>query len=70
MFETFEQVNFQFSPYIAEMANAFSNIFTITLALCGGLQAMKERLPSRFSLGYAVRLLFLLLKLSHIYIFL
>ena len=51
-----EQVNFQFSPYIAEMANAFSNIFTITLALCGGSQAIKERLPSRFPLGYAVRL--------------
>jgi dihydroceramidase len=51
-----EQVNYQFSPYIAEMANSFSNIFTITLALCGGSQAMKERLPSRFSLGYAVRL--------------
>lgn len=47
------EINFQFSPYIAEMANTFSNIFTITLALCGGFQAMKERLPSRFPLGYA-----------------
>jgi len=52
------EVNFQFSPYIAEMANTFSNIFTITLALCGGFQAMKERLPSRFPLGYAVRFFF------------
>ena len=64
-----EQVNFQFSPYIAEMANTFSNIFTISLALCGGSQAMKERLPPRFPLGYAVRLyrscLLSLLKLFH-----
>jgi len=35
------------------MANTFSNIFTITVALCGCSQAMKERLPSRFPLGYA-----------------
>jgi dihydroceramidase len=60
-----EQVNFQFSPYIAEMANAFSNVFTITLALCGGSQAMKERLPSRFPLGYAVRRPCLLYPLKH-----
>jgi hypothetical protein len=58
-----EQVNFQFSPYIAEMANTFSNLFPIALALCGGSQAMKERLPSRFPLGYAVRL-FSFLSLS------
>ena len=51
------------------MANTFSNIFTITLALCGCSQAMKERLPLRFLLGYAVRLyrfcLFIPSKISH-----
>jgi len=47
------EANFQFSPYIAEMANTFSNLFTVALALCGGLEASKERLPSRFTLGYA-----------------
>ena len=51
------------------MANTFSNFFTISLALCGCSQAMKERLPSRFPLGYAVRLyrssLLFHLKLSY-----
>ncbi|KAF8810306.1 alkaline phytoceramidase [Phlegmacium glaucopus] len=47
------EINFQFSPYIAEIANTFSNLFMVGLALCGALQATKENLPTRFLLGYA-----------------
>lgn len=47
------------------MANTFSNLFTVALALCGGLEASKERLPSRFTLGYAVRIFFPSQLFSH-----
>ncbi|RDB29029.1 Alkaline ceramidase 3 [Hypsizygus marmoreus] len=47
------EANYQFSYYIAEMANTFSNLFTIGLAICGGLEAMRQSLPTRYIAGYA-----------------
>ncbi|KAG5649856.1 hypothetical protein H0H81_001764, partial [Sphagnurus paluster] len=47
------EANYQFSYYIAEMANTFSNLFTITLAVCGGLTAAGQSLPARYVAGYA-----------------
>ncbi|KAF5385401.1 hypothetical protein D9615_001244 [Tricholomella constricta] len=49
----FGLANYQFSYYIAEMANSFSNVFTIALAVCGGLAAARQSLPSRYVAGYA-----------------
>lgn len=49
------QENYQFSYYIAEMANTFSNLFTIGLAICGGIAASRQALPTRYIAGYAVR---------------
>jgi dihydroceramidase len=46
------EANYQFSPRIAEMANTFSNLFCIGIALYGGLMARQESLPTRFSTGY------------------
>ncbi|CAA7264794.1 unnamed protein product [Cyclocybe aegerita] len=46
------ELNHQFSPYIAEMANTLSNIFTVALAVLGCVEAIKEGLPTRYSLGY------------------
>ncbi|PPR01914.1 hypothetical protein CVT24_001253 [Panaeolus cyanescens] len=46
------ELNHQFSPYIAEMANSFSNLFTIGLALIGYRESLKENLPRRYGLGY------------------
>ncbi|KAG6814153.1 hypothetical protein H0H92_002148 [Tricholoma furcatifolium] len=47
------EANYQFSHYIAEMANSFSNLFTIALAVCGGYTAMRQSLPARYVAGYA-----------------
>jgi len=49
------KLNHQFSPYIAEMANTFSNLFTVGLAFCGWREARLQGLPERFAVGYAVR---------------
>ncbi|KAF9015702.1 ceramidase [Cyathus striatus] len=46
------EANYQFSPYVAEMANSFSNLFTIGISLYGLLEAMRECLPLRYVLGY------------------
>ncbi|KAG6889983.1 hypothetical protein C0995_012943 [Termitomyces sp. Mi166 len=46
------QANYQFSYYIAEMANSFSNLFTITLAIYGALAASSQFLPTRYVAGY------------------
>ncbi|TFK41854.1 ceramidase [Crucibulum laeve] len=46
------EANYQFSPYIAEMANTFSNLFAIALSVCGWFEAMQESLPTRYLLGY------------------
>ncbi|KAF8078942.1 ceramidase [Lyophyllum atratum] len=47
------EANYQFSYYVAEMANSFSNLFTIGLAICGGLVAANQSLPTRYIVGYA-----------------
>ncbi|KAF9270657.1 alkaline phytoceramidase [Marasmius fiardii PR-910] len=46
------EVNYQFSYYIAEIANSFSNLFTVYFALYGALKITQERLPARFLVGY------------------
>jgi dihydroceramidase len=45
------EVNYQFSRYIAEMANTFSNLYSISLALHGVFTARSESLPTRYVLG-------------------
>lgn len=47
------EVNYQFSRYIAEAANSFSNLFTICLAAYGAAQSFTEKLPRRYLVGYA-----------------
>lgn len=49
------QANYQFSRYIAESANTFSNLFTIALAAFGGFQSLSQGLPSRYLAGWTVR---------------
>ncbi|KAI5897969.1 alkaline phytoceramidase [Schizophyllum commune H4-8] len=44
--------NHMFSHYIAEVANSFSNFYTIFLAVYGASIAIRERLPHRFLIGY------------------
>ncbi|KAK7465447.1 alkaline ceramidase ydc1 [Stygiomarasmius scandens] len=45
------EANYQFSYYVAEMANSLSNLFTIYFASQGAWCVMKERLPARFLVG-------------------
>ncbi|KAH9829475.1 alkaline phytoceramidase [Rhodofomes roseus] len=45
------EANYQFSNYIAEAANTFSNLFTVSLALLGAYQAYAQSLPPRFFVG-------------------
>ncbi|PCH34232.1 alkaline phytoceramidase [Wolfiporia cocos MD-104 SS10] len=47
------EANYQFSSYIAEAANTFSNLFTIAVALWGSYQATQQSLPHRYLVGYA-----------------
>jgi len=46
------EANYQFSRYIAETANTFSNLATILLAVWGAQQAHGASLPSRYLAGY------------------
>jgi len=46
------EANYQFSHYIAEVANSFSNLFTIVLATWGGFCAIRQSLPTRYVTGY------------------
>jgi len=46
------EINYQFSPYIAEMANTLSNLFTMFLSLGGCYVAINEGMPSRYILGH------------------
>ncbi|KAF5368613.1 hypothetical protein D9758_002205 [Tetrapyrgos nigripes] len=45
------EANYQFSYYIAEMVNSFSNLFTIYFALHLAWCVSKEKLPARFFVG-------------------
>ncbi|KAJ7269412.1 ceramidase [Mycena haematopus] len=46
------EANYQFSYYIAEMANTFSNIATVAVAIYGAYLSTSEYLPRRFIFGY------------------
>ncbi|KAF9820037.1 hypothetical protein IEO21_01699 [Rhodonia placenta] len=46
------EANYQFSRYIAEAANTFSNLFSISLAFYGAYRAHAQSLPPRYLLGY------------------
>uniref|UniRef100_A0A0W0F1J5 Alkaline phytoceramidase n=1 Tax=Moniliophthora roreri TaxID=221103 RepID=A0A0W0F1J5_MONRR len=45
------EANYQFSYYVAEMANSVSNLFTIYLAIHAAMKVIQERLPYRFLIG-------------------
>ncbi|KAI0334118.1 alkaline phytoceramidase [Cubamyces sp. BRFM 1775] len=46
------EANYQFSRYIAEAANTFSNLFTVALAVYGSWQSVSENLPARYLAGW------------------
>lgn len=46
------EANYQFSPFVAEMANSFSNLITIFLGLYGGYVALQQKLPARYPVGF------------------
>ncbi|KAL0581055.1 alkaline ceramidase ydc1 [Marasmius crinis-equi] len=46
------EANYQFSYYIAEIANTFSNLVTVYCALFGAFNMFREQLPNRFLVGY------------------
>ncbi|KAH8102420.1 alkaline phytoceramidase [Cristinia sonorae] len=45
------EANYQFSHYIAEAANSFSNVFTVLMALYGAHQIKAASLPGRYLVG-------------------
>ncbi|KAH9923668.1 alkaline phytoceramidase [Fomitopsis serialis] len=47
------EANYQFSNYIAEATNTFSNLCTVGLALWGLYQAYAQSLPPRYFIGQA-----------------
>ncbi|KAF8665359.1 hypothetical protein AX16_000378 [Volvariella volvacea WC 439] len=47
------EANYQFSHYVAELANTFSNLFTIALSWYGAQIAYRQSLPIRYLVGYA-----------------
>ncbi|OSD03320.1 aPHC-domain-containing protein [Trametes coccinea BRFM310] len=46
------EANYQFSRYIAEAANTFSNVYTIGLAVYGAFYAVHAKLPPRYLVGW------------------
>ena len=56
------QANYQFSRYIAEMANSLSNLYSIGLAIFGVVGAQNESLPTRYTIGNVVSLDFCLTR--------
>ncbi|KAJ7109897.1 ceramidase [Mycena epipterygia] len=46
------EANYQFSYYVAEMANTFSNLITIAFAAYGCFLSITQYLPYRFIMGY------------------
>lgn len=44
--------NYQFSYYIAELTNTFSNLFSIFLAIWSAVLAANQSLPTRYIVGY------------------
>ncbi|KAI0778801.1 alkaline phytoceramidase [Trametes elegans] len=47
------EANYQFSRYVAETANTFSNLVTIGLAAYGAWQSVSEKLPARYLAGWS-----------------
>ncbi|KAI9449843.1 ceramidase [Russula earlei] len=47
------EVNYQFSHYVAEISNTFSNLFFILISLYGAYLSYKESLPARYLVGFA-----------------
>ncbi|KAI0050564.1 alkaline phytoceramidase [Auriscalpium vulgare] len=47
------EANYQFSYHIAELANSFSNLVTVGVAVYGAILASKAELPKRYSGGFA-----------------
>jgi len=46
------EANYQFSPYVAEMANTVSSSYNVLISVIGYLSVAKELLPKRYALGY------------------
>ncbi|THH27670.1 hypothetical protein EUX98_g6519 [Antrodiella citrinella] len=46
------EANYQFSNYVAETANTFSNLFTMGMAIYGASQVKAASLPGRYLAGY------------------
>ncbi|KAI0297571.1 ceramidase [Multifurca ochricompacta] len=47
------EANYQFSRYVAEISNTFSNVFFIGISLYGAHLSTKESLPARYLVGFA-----------------
>ncbi|KAH9070756.1 ceramidase [Lactarius deliciosus] len=47
------EANYQFSHYVAEISNTFSNFFFIGISLYGARLSTQECLPTRFLVGFA-----------------
>ncbi|KAH8992341.1 ceramidase [Lactarius akahatsu] len=47
------EANYQFSHYVAEISNTFSNLFFIGISLYGARLSTQECLPTRFLVGFA-----------------
>ena len=52
----FQKANYQFSHYVAEISNSFSNLFFICISIYGARLSSRESLPARYLVGFAVRL--------------
>jgi len=47
------EANYQFSHYVAEISNTFSNLFFVYISLYGARLSSKESLPTRYLVGFA-----------------
>ena len=51
---TLLKANYQFSPFVAEVANSFSNVITVFLGLYGVYVCLQQKLPTRYLIGFLV----------------
>jgi len=47
------EANYQFSHYVAEISNTFSNLFFVGISLYGASLSAKQSLPARYLVGFA-----------------
>ncbi|KAF8481693.1 ceramidase [Russula ochroleuca] len=47
------EANYQFSHYVAEMSNTFSNLFFVFISLYGASLSLRQSLPARYLIGFA-----------------